>query len=96
MPNLTRVRPQGGDLALERVSDVHVVVGLAATDQPDLRDIPRLKAFVLQEVGMGEGVACVRVDGGEGKLAGRSVVGVTARTEAGPVPLGGRPWWLIS
>ena len=76
------------DLPVEHLGDVNVVVGLPTIDQPDLWHVPRLQAFVLKELRVGEPVAGVGIDRGQGQFPGGSMVGVTARAEARPVPLG--------
>jgi hypothetical protein len=39
--SLTLVRAQGGELALEHIGDVNIVVRVRASDQPRLADLPR-------------------------------------------------------
>ena len=79
MRGLAGVLAQRGQFAVEGVGDVDPSVratGGAGSHYPDVVDGPGLKAFVGEELDVGERVARVGVDGGERGLAGGPVVGV--------------------
>ncbi len=80
---LAGVGEQGGDLLVDGVGDVDVVVDLGVLDQPELVEVPGL----LGEVGEGVGVAGRGVEGAEGGFAGGQVVRV-GDLEALPVAFG--------
>ena len=48
------------------------------------RNCVRLEALVVQELGVGERVACIRVDRADGRLAGSQMVGVARIYPAPP------------
>ena len=67
--------PQRVELALERVGDVDEDVGRVRGGEVDLADRPGLEAL-LEQLGVGERVAGVRVHRGHGRLARGEVVGM--------------------
>ena len=81
------VRAQRGDLAIEYGADVDDVVDplLGRRHQPQLGNRPRLEPLVGQQLGMGERVAGVGVDGGERGLTRGPVVGVRGGSTRSPV-----------
>jgi hypothetical protein len=78
--------PHRGDLLVEHVGDVRIVVRSRAVDQPDFRHPPGFQALFFYQIHVREPVACTRVDRPQRDLTGCPVVGVTA-TESRPVPL---------
>lgn len=83
---LASMRLHSGDLPVERVGDIDVVVDLGTVHEPDLADPPRIEPLVVGQRRVGEPVAGIRIDRLEGDLTRRSVVRVAA-TETLPVPL---------
>ena len=86
LADLAPVAAQGGDLAVEGVGDVDGPVGAGRRHHPDLGHGVGLETL-LEELGVGEGVAGVGIGGAHGRLAGRQVVGM-AGADAVPHPIG--------
>src|SRR6266702_1057276 len=76
LPNLAHVGAQRRDLLRERLRHVHIVCGRYGAADPDLRHDPGLQALVGQQLGKRERVACIRVDGVQGRGADRAVIRV--------------------
>ena len=79
MAGLGRVCAQGRELGVERVGDVDVVVAVLGGHDPDLGNRPGVEAFVGQQFGEREPVACIRVDGAHRRLADGEMVRVAGR-----------------
>jgi DNA-binding transcriptional regulator YiaG len=88
IPDLACVRPYTCDLAVERLSDVHVVVDvpLRAVDQPRLPDRPGLQSFLLPQADEGKPVTRIGVDRSQRGRARREMIWVRT-AEPIPVPL---------
>jgi hypothetical protein len=83
MTDLGDVFAQGRPPAVDHVGDADGVIGSRAAAQPHLRDRPRRQVLGGEQLGEGEGVAGVRVDRAQGRLADGHVVGVAG---ADPLP----------
>ena len=86
MGGLAGVRAKCRDFAPNGVGDVDDVVDalVGRGHEPELADGPRFQALVGEQLRMGERVARIGVDGGEGGLAGRAVVRVRGGEPAPP------------
>jgi hypothetical protein len=70
------VGAERGDLPVERVGDIDVMVWRRVRHHPHLGHLPGLEALVGEQLGKGERVAGVRIDRAKRGLARREVVRV--------------------